>query len=262
MCISPHFDSKRHGLRSDGPNAVHHRSHPAARLANTGTTALAAWREHIGQVKSTAVVFFPAANHLNSMRNLKFCLIGLLPFAALTVGQSVTLSLGSGSGTEGGTVAFPVTMVTTGGAQPTAFEFSFSYTSDITSVSVVVGSAAAAANKSVSCSGTTCIVWGMDSTVIAAGSVAVATFQISSSPSTKTIPTQITNVVVSDPKGNSIPGSGISGTISIPVTPSVSLSSLSCTPTTLASGTSTCSVTLTANAPHRRIYRSAQQQQR
>src|ERR1700734_954156 len=106
------------------------------------------------------------------MQKLKFYIILLLVFAALAVGQTVTLSLGSGSGAAGGADVLPLMLATTGGAQSAALEFSFSSTSDITSISVVVGSAATAANKSVSCSGTTCVVWGMDSTAIGDGSVA------------------------------------------------------------------------------------------
>ncbi len=184
------------------------------------------------------------------MRNLKFCLISFLLFAALTAGQNVTLSLGSGSGAAGSTVALPVILSTTGGELPAAVEFSFSYTSDITSVSVVVGSAATDANKFISCSGTTCVVWGMNSTPIAAGSVATAIFQVSPNPSANPIPIQITNVQVSDPNGGSILASANSGWISLPFTPgSTGLTSLSCAPSALASNaTATCTISLSQAA--------------
>ena len=121
----------------------------------------------------------------------------LLPFAAFTFGQSVTLSLGSGTGTPGGTASVTLNLATSGGASPAALEFTFNYSSDITGVSVVAGSSATSAGKSVSCSGTTCLVWGMGSTAISAGPVAVATFQIAANPSTTTIPVQVNNVVIS-----------------------------------------------------------------
>jgi hypothetical protein len=180
------------------------------------------------------------------MQNLKFCIILPLVFAAVAAGQTVTLSLESGSGAAGGAVALPLLLATAGGAQPAALEFSFSYTSDIASVSVTVGSAATAANKSVSCSGTTCVVWGMDSTAIADGSVATATFQVSSNPSANPVPIQITRVQVSDPDGNSIPASGSSGSISLPDTSAVTtLTSLNCGPSVLGSNAiSTCTVSL------------------
>jgi len=186
------------------------------------------------------------------MVKLHFCLFAsLLPFAAFSVGQTVTLSLGSGSGVAGGTVALPLTLASSGGALPAALEFTFSYTSDITGVSVVVGSSDTSANKSISCSGSTCLVWGMDLTSIGGGSVAIATFQIAAVPSTTTIPIQITTVVVCDENGNSIPASGNTGTITIgssaPAGPA--LSSLTCTPTAFYTpATSTCTVILTSNA--------------
>jgi len=184
------------------------------------------------------------------MQKLKFCIMSLLVFAAVAAGQTVTLSLGSGSGAAGGAVALPLLLATAGGAQPAALEFSFSYTSDITSVSVTVGSAATAASKSVSCSGTTCVVWGMDSTAIADGSVATAIFQVSSNPSANPVPIQITRVQVSDPDGNSIPASGSSGSISLPDTSAITtLTSLNCGPSVLGSNAiSTCTVSVSQAA--------------
>ncbi len=88
---------------------------------------------------------------------------------------------------------------------------------DITSVSVVAGSSAQNAGKFISCSGNSCLVIGMNSTVIADGSVAVATFQIASNPTSATIPIQIASAVISSAAGSSIPGSGSSGTIAVPV---------------------------------------------
>jgi hypothetical protein len=178
-----------------------------------------------------------------------FISLSLLPFATFSYGQSVTLSLGSGSGAAGGSVVVPLTLATTGGGQPASVEFSFAYTSDITGVSVVVGPTGTAATKLASCSGATCLIWGMDSTVIGPGSVAVATFQVSSTPSTNTIPIQVTSVVVSDPNGASLQASGVSGSISVAGAPTVSVSTLNCSTTAFYTpGTSTCTVTLSANA--------------
>src|SRR5208283_3205628 len=112
-------------------------------------------------------------------------------------GQSVSISLGSGSGTAGGTVSLPVTLTSSGGALPAALEWSFSYTSDITSVTVVSGPAATAASAAVSCNGSLCLVYGLTGDTIANGTVATATFQIASNPSTSTIPIQITGIVAS-----------------------------------------------------------------
>ena len=184
------------------------------------------------------------------MGKIRFSLeASLLPFATLAVGQSVTLSLGSNPGSAGAAVALPVVLSTSGTVAPSALEFTFSYTSDITGVTVAAGGVATTANKSVSCSGNTCLVWGLDSTTISGGIVAVATFQVAANPSTNTIPIQITNVIVSDGNGNPIPGSGSPGSITLSSTPVVALSNLACTPTTFYTpGTSTCTVTLSSSA--------------
>src|SRR6266849_4232427 len=93
-----------------------------------------------------------------------------LGLAALTTGQAsaqqVALSLSSGSTTPGSSVALSVSMTSSGGALPTSLQWTMSYPTGVTGVSVVAGSSAIAAGKSVSCSGTpvTCIVFGLNTT--------------------------------------------------------------------------------------------------
>ena len=168
----------------------------------------------------------------------------------LGLGQSVTLSVGSGSGTAGTTVSLPINLSSSGGAQTAGLQWSFVYSSDITSVTVAAGPSATNAGKSVTCSGSTCLILGFNNTAMADGSVATATFQIASSPSTTSIPIQITGVVASTATGSSILASGGTGTISLPVPPpsvSVSVSPLSATLTASQSKLFTAAVTGNAN---------------
>ena len=168
----------------------------------------------------------------------------------LGLGQSVTLSVGSGSATAGTTVSLPINLSSSGGAQTAGLQWSFVYSSDITSVTVAAGPSATNAGKSVTCSGSTCLILGFNNTAMADGTVATATFQIASSPSTTSIPIQITGVVASTATGSSILASGGTGTISLPVPPpsvSVSVSPLSATLTASQSKLFTAAVTGNAN---------------
>ena len=179
-------------------------------------------------------------------RNL--CLISWIGMSTAALGQTVTLSLASGAGTPGGSVVLPLTITSTGGAQAAGVQWSFTYSADITSVTVAVGSAATTAQKSLSCNGNLCLVSGMNSTVIADGTVATATFQIAANPSAQTIPIQITSVVAASLAGSSIPAIGVSGMASLPSLPD--LSGISCTSVALNTpGSTSCTVSLTAAAP-------------
>lgn len=182
-------------------------------------------------------------------RNIFISTVILLGLQAIAWGQSVAVSVGSGSGTPGGTVSLPITLTSSGGAQTAGLQWTFSYSSDITGVTVVAGASTTNAQKSLSCSGNNCLIAGINSTVIANGTVAVATFQIAANPSSNPIAIQLKSVVVTSATGSSIPASGGSGAISLPVT-TVALGSFSCTSSTINTpGSTSCSVTLTGAAP-------------
>jgi len=137
--------------------------------------------------------------------------VGLLGCCAIAAGQSVTLSLGVGQKTGDGSVAIPINLVSVGGAQTAAVQWSLSYSSDLTGVAFAVGTATANAGKSLVCNGNTCLIYGLNSTSITDGVVATATFQISSRPSSPAVPIQIADVVAASPAGDSIPALGVSG---------------------------------------------------
>ncbi len=149
------------------------------------------------------------------MKRFFLILLALFGVQSFSFGQSVTVGIGSNSGTAGSTVELPITLTSSGGAQAAGLQWSFSYSSDITGVTVVAGSAATNAGKSVTCSGNNCLILGFNSTAMANGTVAIATFQIAANPSTTTIPIQISGVVASTASGASIPASGGSGTVSL-----------------------------------------------
>jgi uncharacterized protein (TIGR03437 family) len=177
--------------------------------------------------------------------------IGFLFLGLQTIGlgQSVALSIGSGSSTAGGTVSLPITLSSSDGALTAGLQWSFVYSSDITSVTVVAGPAAINAGKSITCSANTCLLLGFNNTAMADGAVATATFQIASSPSTTSIPVQVSSVVASSAAGDSIPASGGSGTISLPPpAPGVHVSLSPLSATLAASQTTQFAATVTGNA--------------
>ena len=137
-----------------------------------------------------------------------FVLMGCTEFAA---GQSVTLSVGVGQQTADGSVVVPINMVSSGGAQTAAVQWTLSYPSDVTGVTFTAGTAAANAGKSLVCDGGACLIYGINATPIPDGTVATATLRISSNPSTLTIPIQVTGVVAATPAADSIPAAGVSG---------------------------------------------------
>ena len=181
-------------------------------------------------------------------RNIFLSTVILLGLQTIALGQNVALSIGSGSGAAGGTVTVPITVASTGGAQTTGLQWTFTYSSDITGVTVVAGASTNNAGKSLSCSGNNCLVAGFNSTVIADGTVASATFQIAANPSSNPILIQLTTVVATTAGATSIPSSGGSGAISLP-SGTVALSSLNCSSSTINTpGSTSCTVALTGAA--------------
>ncbi len=129
-------------------------------------------------------------------------------------GKTAVLSIGSGWAKSGWTVDLPITL--SGGAQPTALQWSLSYSPDVVKVTVVAGISTKAAGKTLTCSATTCVIFGGKNTALADGEVAVATFQIAAKPSSPTIGIVVKSVVAAGADGSSIPASGGVGKITLP----------------------------------------------
>src|SRR5665213_1844411 len=99
---------------------------------------------------------------------------GLIGLSTVALAQSVTLSLGSGQGMPGGSVVLPLTIISAGGAQAADIQWTFTYSTDATGVSVVLGSSGVSSQKSLSCIGDLCVVAALNGTVIPDGIVARA----------------------------------------------------------------------------------------
>jgi hypothetical protein len=148
----------------------------------------------------------------------KLVVAGVLLLPTIILGKAVTLSIGSGWAKPGWTVDLPITL--SGGAEPAALQWSFTFSKDITSVTVVAGTSIKAAQKTMTCSGNTCLVFGMNTATLADGVVAVATFQLAAKPSASIVGIAISGVVAAEANGSPITASGGSGKITLPSAPS------------------------------------------
>jgi hypothetical protein len=172
----------------------------------------------------------------------------VLQFPALA--QQATLALGSGNAAQGGSANLGLTMTTSGGEQPASVQWTMTYPAqDIASVNVTAGTSDAAAGKSISCSSTPgstiCVTYGMNSTVIADGNLANATFVVAPGAPDLSAAIQVTGVSISSPAGLAVPGAANGGAIAIARVAAPTVSGLSCNPATVtAPGTASCTVTL------------------
>jgi len=145
------------------------------------------------------------------LRNLVCASLLVLP--PMAFGRNAAVSIGSAWAKPGWTVDLPITL--SEGAQPTALQWSFTYSSDIKSVKVVAGVSTKTAGKTLSCTATKCLVFGGEKTALADGVVAVATFQLAAKPSSTTIEIVVKEVVAAEMSGNPIPASGGTGKITL-----------------------------------------------
>jgi len=134
-------------------------------------------------------------------------------FPAGALAQSVVLSIESGSAAPGETVAVAINIAST--TSVAAVEWSFSYSGDIVGLSVVPGNSAQGAQKSVVCTGTTCLAYGRNTTSMTNGTLAVATFRLASKAPGPAIPIRIVGVSAASPAAAPIPASGGSGLITV-----------------------------------------------
>jgi Cohesin domain len=144
-----------------------------------------------------------------------FSLLALLGHQVAGFGQNAVLFIGSGSAAAGSTISVPVNLVSFGEPRPAGIQWTFSYSSDISSVTVAIGASATNAGKSVSCSANKCLISGLTKDAMGNGTIATATFQIAANPSKKAIPIQIIDVIASTALGASIPASGGSGVVTL-----------------------------------------------
>jgi len=147
-------------------------------------------------------------------------LISLFPYASLfaaacglATAQQVALSLGSASAIRGKSVSLDLTLATSGGAQPTALQWTMAYpASAVSSVSVTPGAAATAASKHVTCSSgtgkTMCIVFGVGDDTVGNGVLATATLNLATGTAVISAPVQVASVAAINGSDSLIPASG------------------------------------------------------
>ena len=130
--------------------------------------------------------------------------------------QVVALAVGAVSGSPGSSVSVGLSLASASGLQPAALQWTLGYSAaDVAGVTWTVGTAGAAAGKSIACSGNTCILYGLNANTISDGVVAVASVWIAPTTLATVIPIQTTGVVAATGAGDAIPASGNNGIIAV-----------------------------------------------
>ncbi len=174
-------------------------------------------------------------------------------FLAATAMAQDVISLSSGSATVGGTASLDITLNSPAGSEPAGVQWTFNYSpTDVVAVNVTPGPSATAAGKAVTCQASsgkyTCILIGNNSTAIQGGVLGTATFQLAGSTSSSSVPVQFSATYGALATGSAVAVTGNNAIIT--VLPAAALSSLSCSPSSLAgAGTISCSVSLSSPAP-------------
>ncbi len=175
----------------------------------------------------------------------------LLVFGSAALAQS-TLTLSSINAAPGSTITLNLSLASPAGSEPTGLQWTLGYPSTaVASVSMAASPSATAAGKSLACSGRpaayTCIAYGMNSTTIANGIVAVATVTLT--PGAATAAVAVSNPIAVLPDGTSLPVTATGGVITVSTTASPTVTSLSCSPSAAGPGASLlCTVKLSAAA--------------
>src|SRR5208282_6034328 len=147
-----------------------------------------------------------------------FQLFLFLIFCGLGIGQSISLALTSGSGSPGTPVVLNLAMSDPNNTQPASLQWVMNYsTTDFSAVSMVVGSAATAAGKTLSCNNiagtSTCVVDGMNQTAISGGVVATVTLTISATTQHTSSNVLLTTGVASSAVGSTISSTNSGATV-------------------------------------------------
>jgi hypothetical protein len=168
-------------------------------------------------------------------------------------GQADTLTL-SNSGSGSGTISIDLTLSSPAGSEPAAIQWTVGFpASDVMWASVVPGPAAVSAGKSITCAidfgAYTCVASGTNATIITNGVVASVTLTLA--PGLTSTSTNLNQTIASNNLGASIGLAAAGGSVGGGAGGSgPPVSSLGCTPSNIAPGTSTtCTVTLAIPAP-------------
>src|SRR5689334_1728735 len=123
-----------------------------------------------------------------------------LLFAHTAEAQADSLALSSGVAAANGTVSLNLSVTSLAGNEPAGVQWTFTYpAASVTSISATIGAASTAASKILSCSAATgsytCIVSGMNTTIISNGVVAVLNLTMAAGATTTQI--GVANMVLS-----------------------------------------------------------------
>ena len=178
----------------------------------------------------------------------------LLTMVASGWGQDVTLGLGVGSASPGGTASLDLNITAAAGISAATIQWTISYPgADVSAIQVLAGAAATAAGKTVLCNQSTssisCIAYGLDSRGIGSGVLALVNVSVRSTSVATTIPLTVSPVTVSSGAAFSLTASGGTGTVAVAQSVLPTLSTLTCPAATLtAPGSMNCTVTISASA--------------
>ena len=118
--------------------------------------------------------------------------------------QSSSLSLSVNSISTAGFVSLNLSLTSIVASVPAALQWTLNYSSsDIVGFTAIEGPAAMAAGKTVTCSGNRCLLWGLNTTAIPSGVVAVLTFQLSSTVAGN-VAVQVTDALAASPLADPI----------------------------------------------------------
>jgi len=166
----------------------------------------------------------------------------LLPSWTLFAQSSLALS--SSTAASGGSASLSLSLSAPAGTNVAALQWTLTYPTTVSNVSVTAGAALTAAVKTVTCASTTgglkCVASGVNANTIANGVVATVSATVSGSAS---ISVGVSGVLGATPDGSAISLAATGGTITL--VSAVTISSLTCTPTSLSpGGATTCTVKL------------------
>jgi uncharacterized protein (TIGR03437 family) len=178
----------------------------------------------------------------------------LLTSSAAFTQQSTSLTLASGSVAPGGSISLNLSLNGAASSTPSGLQWTLSYPAgSVLALSSTAGPVLTAAGKSLYCNpGTgsvTCLADGMNASAIGTGVVAVVSVTLTST-SAGTVSIPMSYVMGAQADGTMTSMSGTGGVITVVPAGPPTVSTLQCTPASLASGAaSTCTVTLSKAAP-------------
>lgn len=147
-------------------------------------------------------------------------LFALCRMAATTDGPPVTVALGSAAVQAGNKADLSLSVTVPPGQQVAGLNWTLQYpASQFDNIVVTSGPAADAAKKWVKCNpiagGIKCLVYGMNSNVLASGTVATVTFDVKKGVAKSSVGIHVADVTIASPAGALVRASAIDGAISI-----------------------------------------------